>query len=195
MTNTKTKTITITEQKLVEHFNYLKGATIIGFDLESEPKMRKNGNPFLGDCVKCVSLSGFLGFDYEISVMNQLEREGKSDEAETLKAKKLSWGEHKDKFIVHKGAYYLQIKVENSNNPIYTKNDESPIVFEKLSPYLSDHFLIEGVWKKKERVTSTQQDVKKQVIVRTPKLSNIKKIRMGGKEYTIDHTVPATYED
>ena len=69
----------ITLDQLVEGLMAQRGAKFISFTHDKEPsKMRKTGNPFVGDCFKWQKVSGQLNFHYDLAVLKQLEKEGKS---------------------------------------------------------------------------------------------------------------------
>lgn len=62
---------------VVELLEGQKGATFIGFVAETEPKMRKRGNPYAGRVRKITKISGQINFHYDKAVLRQLEKEGK----------------------------------------------------------------------------------------------------------------------
>ena len=71
----------ITLDQLVEGLMAQRGAKFISFTHDKEPsKMRKTGNPFVGDCYKWQKVNGMLNFRYAENVIRRLEKEGKSIE-------------------------------------------------------------------------------------------------------------------
>ena len=78
MTADEAKTaIVIDEQELVNMLSSERGATFITFVAETEPKMRKTGNPFNGRVVKVAKVNGMVNFHYDKAVERRLEKEGK----------------------------------------------------------------------------------------------------------------------
>ena len=160
---------TITKKELIELVNGIKGTTFISADIASEPKMRKTDNPYLG-ATKVTTLSGAINFDYESSVNNQLDREGKEAD---FKAAPRSWGQHVDNWIEHKGNYYLPIKVQGHSDPIFI-HEGNKIDKEVLKPFLYE-----------SHKPHTQEELDKEVVVRDVKIENIRVIRILGGEYLI----------
>jgi hypothetical protein len=160
---------TITKQELIDRVNGIKGTTFVSLDIESTPRMRKTGNPYL-DATKAVTLSGAINFDYEHSNNLQLQREGKEAD---FKAQKRSWGEHVGNWIEHKGNHYLQVKVENASAPVFTQHGES-IDKEDIKPFLYE-----------SKKPHTQENLDTEIIVRDVKLDSIKVIRAFGDEFEL----------
>jgi hypothetical protein len=149
-----------------------KGTTPISFESITEPKMNKTNNPYFGNVLKVSFVGGLIGYNYENSVNNQLEREGK--EADFISNPR-SWGvrDENHPFLVHhKDETYLSVKVQQTNKkPIYiNKTTKEVIPTEKLIPFLP-----------KSNKPNTQRDLDKEVIVRDYKVSNLKKLTIGGQ--------------
>lgn len=159
----------ITKQALIEKINEIKGTTIVALDIQSEPKMRKTDNPYLGT-TKVTTLSGIIGYDYENAVNNQLMREGK--EADFVSQPR-AWGVRVGNLIEHKGQYYLSVKVQGSSEPIFVREGVE-IKREVLEPFLYD-----------SKKPHTQEDLDKEVVVRDIKLENIRVIRAFGEELVV----------
>lgn len=151
----------------------VKGCTAISVDAATTPKMNKTGNPFFGRITKFCRMDGLIGFDYENSVNNQANREGK----EEREAKPRTWGVLTDDriFVTHKGEHYLQMKVQSTDTPVY--RDATGTIVDKaiLSPFMPE----------RSGPTSTQTDLEKEIIVRDVKMSNVKGMRFNGGEYEI----------
>lgn len=148
-------------------------AVSIDTDTEVDKSMNKTGNPFYGMGIRKLStLNGLIGFDYENSVNNQAAREGL--EARTAKPRK--WGVLTDDrlFVVHKGKWYLQMKVQSATNVRYQYPDQRPI----------DVAVLEDFMPEKAR-SSTQADLTKEVCVRDITMSNITAMRFKCAEYDI----------
>lgn len=136
--------------------------------IETVPKMRKTGNPFVGRIVKRSKLNGMIGFDYENSVNNQKLREG--GEA-TFETQAVEWREYLSKSLIrHKvnQTLYANIKVQR--------------VLETVE-YLCDGKLIDksafAEFLDKPRKAG-KQGVERDVIVRTPMLDNIREFHWNG---------------
>ena len=139
----------ITKKELIDLINKIKGVTFVSVDVQTEPKMRKTDNPYLGT-TKLVTLSGAINYDYENSVNNQLLREGK--EANFIVSPR-KWGEHANNWIEYKNDYYLSIKVENYSEPVFIYNGNK-IDKELLEPFLQ-----------KSKDPKTQENLEKKVIL------------------------------
>lgn len=159
----------ITKQELIERINNVKGTTIVSIDIESEPRMRKTDNPYIG-ATKSVTLSGVVNFSYENAVNNQLERE---DKERNFKSQERAWGTYDGNWITHKGSHYLQIKVQASSDPIYMFDGN------EIDKNTIKDFLYES------KKAHTQEELDKEVVIRDVKIDNIKKIRAFGDEYII----------
>ena len=66
----------VTRDELKEKIKRITGSTFIKFVAETEVRMNKTGNPYIG-ATKIAHVSGQLGKDYSIAVNNQLAREDK----------------------------------------------------------------------------------------------------------------------
>lgn len=168
--------ITTAEAKNIIDRN-VKGTTIITIDVDSpmdgKGKMLKTGNPFCGlGIIKKVTLNGMIGFDYENSVNRQAARE----EKESREAKSRAWGTLTANrlFVEHKGAYYLQMKVENASTPVYMYPDGTVIDTNMIKPFLPV-----------KKASSTQADLDKEVIVRDIKMENIAAMRFHSGNYIL----------
>lgn len=164
----------ITAKEFMEMVERQNGSEFVGIDLITDPtdEMRKKDNPYLGS-TKHFSLTGILGYDYEKSVNNQLEREGKISNFEAAERK---WGTRLNRYFVeHKGQFYLTVKVQNSSDPIYVKGSKK-FDSEEVTPFL---------YAKKEALRQVEAGVDSPVIHRDIKIASIKSIRMRNGEYEI----------
>jgi hypothetical protein len=161
--------IKITKQELIDKINDIKGNTFVSIDIKSELRMRKTDNPYLG-AEKIVRLSGAINFDYTNSVNSQLTREGKEA---TFEAKPRKWGTRVGNWITHNNNHYLNVKVQDSSEPIYLFN-EAVIAKKKLEQ-----------WLQVSSKPKTQETLETEVVVRDIKIDNIKIIRMMGEEYVV----------
>ena len=161
----------ITKADLITLVNSATGASFISLDMESEAKMRKTGNPYVG-AVKEVTLSGQINFDYANAVNNQLEREGNAT-AGTFTAQARAWGTREGNWITHNGNHYLTVKVQNASDPVFFFEGKQ-IAKDVLTPFLTE-----------SKKPHTQAELDKEVIVRDVKLDSIKVIRAFGEEYKV----------
>ena len=67
----------VSRTELAEQIKTITGATFVKFIAETEVRMNKTGNPYLG-ATKIAHVSGNLGCDYESVVNGELGREGKA---------------------------------------------------------------------------------------------------------------------
>ena len=161
----------VTTRELREIIDRISGSTAVSLDIETEPRMRKSGNPFLNNGVKKdVTLNGLIGFFYGNAVNNQLGRE---DKELNFKPQPRKWGERVGHVVEHKGNVYLEVKVQGSSRPTYHIDGETVDV-EELRPFLYA-----------SRKPHTQDELDEQIILRDVKLSNILRIRMLNEEFVI----------
>lgn len=150
------------------------GTTPISFESVTEPRMNKTNNPFYGRVLKVSFVGGLIGYNYENSVNNQLDRE---DKETNFKSQSRTWGvrDEEHSFLVHhKGESYLSVKVQQTNKkPIYLDKVSGKVIpTESLLPYLP-----------KSKKPNTQRDLDKEVIVRDYKVSNLRKLTIGGERF------------
>lgn len=170
----------VTHKELVGLLNEYKGVTFVSCSIESPVKMAKGGtrgrekNEYFGKITKQSYLNGAVGFNYENSVNNQREREGQEADFE---AKQRAWGQLLEggKFVEHKGAFYLQLKVENVKDESVKYLNEGVIISkDKLAE-----------WLPKRNVGTGRQATEQEIVIRDIKLANIKTIKFGKKEYEV----------
>jgi hypothetical protein len=158
----------------------VKGTTAVSVVAETKARMVKKhretgeANPFLG-AIKRQKKNGLIGFDYQNAVNNQAEREDKAER----EAKSRAWGVLSESrlFVHHKGASYLQLKLQSTTDTVYLLNGVE-IAEADIKPYLSA-----------SRKSSTQEDLDKAVIINDIKLENIKALTMMGETYVLSHSV------
>jgi len=166
----------LTHAQLVTQLNTYAGVTFVSCSLETDAKLKKGGRAGVPVCeypgtLKQVSLNGAVGFSYENSVNLQRDREGVEEE---FIAHKRAWGTLMEgaKFVEHKGNYYLQLKVENSTDPVYLHEGQI-VTKENINTWLP------------KKSASSRQGLEKHVIIRDVKLDNIKTITFGKEIYTL----------
>jgi hypothetical protein len=140
--------------------------------METEPRMRKTGNPYYGDITKSCTVSGLIGFIYGNSVNNQLGREDKTMDFSPEPRK---WGRRDGCLVRHKGKVYLEIKAQSSSTPVYRHGGE-PIAYALVEPFIY-----------KSGKPHTQAALDGEVVVRDVNICNIRAIRMlvKGNEYVV----------
>jgi len=121
-----------------------RGATIVGMVCRTEPKMRKTGNTFAGNCFKISHVNGMLNFNYDGNVLARLAKEGKSPEDFS---KGESWHEpvkRNDGTLTplcrHKrnNKFYLRFRLLNVSETKYEQSDGTPIDKSQIDPFLPD---------------------------------------------------------
>jgi len=97
---------TITRQEFYELLSGMDAGTPVGIVTLTEPRMRKTGNPYVGNCQRLAKRNGFIGCEYESCANNAMERAGLPRD---FVAGPLPWGERDGRyFIQHKGNKYLR---------------------------------------------------------------------------------------
>lgn len=164
----------ITSEELKNILANIKGATMATVTTITEPSMKKTNNPYLYLGVKKITtINCTINFIYANSVNNQRKKEGQPQDFSPHPRK---WGQRiqRTPLIEHKGEYYLEIKPNGKPQDItYTLN--GTIIGKKEL----EKFLYE------KKSNAVHQGVKKEIIVRDVKLSNISQIKMLGKLYIV----------
>jgi hypothetical protein len=144
-----------------------KGTSFVTIVAETDPRMNKRGNPYLGRVTKRSTVNGAIGWLYPSSVNRQREREDLQADFESHPRK---WGERikGTPFVEHKGSTYLELKVENVLETQYLLDGE-PV----------DRSVIQE-WLPKRKSEGQRQEVATPVICRDYKLDTIKSISMNG---------------
>ena len=174
---------TISKTQLIDRLMNLRGAKFATIVAETDPRMRKTGNPFVG-ATKISRVNGVVNWIYQNSVNNQRVRENQpldnAGEVEYFEPEPRRWGTrlkhdtgHVAPLVEHKGKHYLELKVERSLGHEYRLNGQT------LDPQDVAEFL-------PERKESARQRVDNPVILRDYSLDNIKTITIDGVEYTME---------
>jgi len=165
-----------TAQKLLSN---VSGSSFVGIDTETEVKLKGGkGNPQQGRVTKLHTGASVMVFQnkningYDAMVRRRLEKEGKDPASFELGPR--VWGERipDSPFITHKGEYYLEV--------IFLKAGDSQYLLDG-KPINKDD--IEGL--PEERDSGGQGGLENKVIIRTFKLSSIRKVRIDGAEHTV----------
>lgn len=162
----------VTEAEVVEVIKSVKSSTMITIEAETEIKVPKS-NPYHG-AKKRNTINGQIGFYYANAVNNQLSREDKPMDFVPQMAK---WQRPTDSRNLVTNAegtkLYVYIRVLSSGSPSYSMNGDE-VSRETIAPYLPEH-----------RTPHTQENLDKEIVVRTFALENIFTIKMLGEEYRI----------
>lgn len=155
---------------------FVKGAAIFANIVQqTEPKMRKTGNPYIG-AVKVSRYNIILNSEYETAVVNQLKREEK-DPTDYKKGKNtmpLTFGEN-NRFIGYfDGKPVLQLRPNDNSKPETTYFYKG----EQISKSLLEPFL-------QESSHATNQGTEREIFWRKVYLSNVLELRMDGDEYKV----------
>ena len=160
---------TIKREELVEMIKEIKNATPITLILESDARLLKKDNPYVGTRV-VKKINGMINFDYQTSVNNQRVRENTSDDFKSFERK---WGKHITRAIIeHKQNYYLQVKLEKTLDVKYYHN-QVEISYDMIKDYFP------------KSSYKSRQGVVKEIKVRDIKFENIKQININKKQYQV----------
>jgi len=152
----------------------VKGTTIVTIETETDPRMRKTGNPYANKgVIKKQTLNGVMGFDYEAGVNRRAEKEGK--EADRT-AQPRKWGVlMPDRlFVTHKGSYYLQLQCEGVSNRRFELPDGTEVPESEIKSFIPD-----------KEESSIQSDIENKLIIRDVKMENVRSITFKGTKYEI----------
>ena len=167
--------------------NYIKetsavknGGLFLSAVLETEPTMRKTGNPYFGHVIKIQKIRASAGFDYETLVNNRLRREGKESEFEAEKPK----GRHhlSNSVLITEsdkvpGQYHMNIFLLNTDCEIYEtyidKRNGQVIEKKELLPYLPKDY----------HKAPLQGGLENPIHIIAPKLHNIRELTCGDFKY------------
>lgn len=98
--------ITITRPAFIQLLESKDAGTVIGVHTLTEPKMRKTGNPYYGNCQRLARRNGFIGVEYQNCANNIREREGQERD---FVAGPLPWGVRVNRYFnTHNDRIYLK---------------------------------------------------------------------------------------
>lgn len=174
---------TLTKTQLADHLMNLRGAKFTTIVAETDPRMRKTGNPYVG-AKKVSRVNGVVNWVYQNSVNNQRCRENQpldqSGEVEHFEPEPRKWGTrlkhdtgHVAPLVEHKGKRYLELKVERSLGHEYRLNGEV-VDSEAVAEFLPN------------RKEGARQKVDNPVILRDYSLENIVQITIDGVTYEVN---------
>lgn len=167
----------VTVEQLQAGLRDIKGSTVITLSALTVPRYRKTGCPYKNNIQKFARVNGFLNFDYQRSVNNQREREGKPADFESLPRQ---WGtdlnatpfiSHVNKSGQHK--LYLKFKVQTILSIAYYTLDGQAIPEAVIDPFLDAE--------EKEH----RQGVLKKIVEKDYTVTNIRTVYYKNKGYVI----------
>jgi hypothetical protein len=117
--------------------NWNKGAQPVSIQYVTEPKLTKEGKALFGTVTKIANVGGMIGYNYENSVNNQLERENKEREfmAQPLwkgKGKRLSAALSTH---IENGTFYLTYKAQQTFRSLHFDSALNFIPYLVLKPF------------------------------------------------------------
>lgn len=145
----------ISQNQLKDMLAALKGTTAISMVVETQKRL-----PGIGDVIKAAKVNAMIGFNFQNSVNNSLERDGQDSD---FKSQTRKWGQRIQgtPLVKHKGNYYLESKVERILGAAY--RDLNGKILEGIKEEPSD-----------QRVT-----------LRDFKLDSIRILKFKGEEYEV----------
>lgn len=169
-------TIEITETELVNMLSNAKGATPISLQYVTKPKINKEGKNLFGEVTRIANIQAFLGTSYEKSVNRQLQREEKETNFE---AKPLWNG---------KG---IRINFSLAKHAETGKFYMSYLPLKTLKSYYFDQFTNiipnETIKQYFYASSNSQQGTEKEIFHREIGIENIRKFKMKGCTYIVQH--------
>lgn len=165
----------VTRNELVEVIRNVRTQTAVSFVATTAVSLKsvaKNA-PYKG-ATKTNTIAGLLGFDYEVSVNNQLGREDKALDFEAQP--RVNGLVHVSSCLLRNEAgteLYAWVKVQSSGSPVYHYNGNE-ISKDEIAPYLKPH-----------SKPNTQAALSKEVVGRSFKISGIRSMKIGGEELVV----------
>lgn len=167
MTSTVASRESITLPRLTTKLLESRGNKFVTLKTRTPVQMNKTDNPFHGRVEKISDINGMIGFKFQNSVNAQLARDG--EDADFVAGPR-KWGERREgtPLVEHKGAFYLEVKVEHAGQPTYLLDSEpiTPEQFAELEDFLPPP--------KNETV-----------VLRDYKLDRIIQLNMDGHQYSV----------
>lgn len=160
--------------EMIANWNY--GAQPASIQYVTSPKINKAGKQLFGNIIKVANVGCILGFNYENSVNNQLERENKETDFQS----KPIWngkGKHITALLiehVETGAKYLAYKYQQTFRSFHFDGNLNPLAFTQIKPFFYDS-------------TPKNQGVNEgnEIHCRFIALDNIKKVKFRKTTYVI----------
>ena len=172
MKNVKKITKVELTQMLI-NWNY--GSQPISVQYITQPKLNKAGKLVFPSLTKIAAIGGMIGYSYENSVNNQLQRENKEKDfiSQSLwngKGRRINkcLSEH-----IEKGEKYLTVKYQQSFISFYM-NENQIVRREEVKPFLPP------------KAKNQSQGTEKEVVHLEININNIRKIKMRKTTYLIE---------
>lgn len=128
----------ISKTELIEMLkNWNFGAQPVSLQYVTEPKLTAEGKAKFGDVVKIANVGGMVGYVYENSVNNQLEREGKEREFMAQPLWKGAGKRISTALSTHvaKGTFYLTYKAQQTFRALHFDSQLNFIPSNVIKPY------------------------------------------------------------
>lgn len=163
----------INKKELLDILMNIPGTIQISIMFDGDLKLKKTNNPYT-NVRKTQVLSGIVGFNYEDEKNKELLLDNKEP---NFKSNQRTWGILLEggKVVEHKDNYYLQLKIEHSNKPIYyyiKNNNKIYLKKEDIEPFMG-------------KKLSYDDENKSKIVIRDIKFDNIKHITFNGDEYIL----------
>lgn len=113
----------------------IKGAKIMTIVTETDPKLKKRGNPFEG-VTKRTTMNVMANFNYRTALDKALVAKGEAPSNREKKAR--TWGERvpNSPFIMHKGALYLEVKLNGRPSKVEYLVDGEAIATDRVAQWI-----------------------------------------------------------
>lgn len=170
----------VSRNELAEQIKTVTGSTIVKFVAETEVRMNKTGNPYLG-ATKVATVNGSLGWNYENVVNNQKGREDKALDfvAQPPKGKVHTDNKH---FLTDEKTgtktYLVVFPLPKSEE----RKEEEPTMYH-FNGQVIDVELLKPFMVKSYKPVSQGTD--KPIIYRTYGFENIREMRLLGVDYVV----------
>jgi len=171
---------TVTEKQAVKLLSGVSGNTFLQVQTDTDPRMRKTGNPYLG-ARKLSSFNVSFGASYGNAVNRQADREDNHN-PDSFKPEPLPWGEWvsglEGKVLTHKGETYLRFQINEAKPNVVYVMEGVEIPVENLQPYLT---------KRSPSRRQKEHGNQKEVQVRAVKVASILGFTLNGEHYVVKH--------
>lgn len=170
-------TIKITKREFIEMLkNWNHGAQPVSLQYVTEPKLTAEGKRKFGDVTKIANVGGMVGYVYENSVNNQLEREGKEREFMAQPLWKGAGKRISNALSMHvsKGSFYLTYKAQQTFRSFHFDSVLNIIPNDLIKQYFPASDI------------AKYQGTEKAVYHREISIDNVKRLKFKGCTYIIE---------
>jgi hypothetical protein len=124
----------LTQAEIIEMLRKRRGASFVSVTTSTEPRLKKDNNPYFGRIRRICRRQGMIGPLYQNAVNNQRIREEKTPD---FLAEPLPWGQHDGPyFITHNGRTYLKLKEHGHGDDRWVDAETGSVIdVSVLSPY------------------------------------------------------------